>query len=280
VPRNRPQLHQPRIGEIVARTLRDRILDGALPDGAAPPRQEDLMREFGVSRPSLREALRELETEGLISVRRGNVGGAVVQLPNATSVAYMLGLALQSEKVAIDDVSSALLHLEPVCAALCAEREDRADTAVPALRAVHQEMVDAIDGDDEEFTVAASRFHEALVENCGSVSLIWVVGALETVWSAHAERIAHERAIQERPTEGARTPDRKYGVKAHEKIIAMIEAGDARGTAALVREHLAHGQQVPLSEQPKFPVSASLIREPRLSTSFDQRSSTRHEHRH
>ena len=67
----------PRLAEMVAAGLRDKILSGELDDGDLLPRQEDLLAEFGVSPPSIREALRILETEGLITVKRGNVGGGL-----------------------------------------------------------------------------------------------------------------------------------------------------------------------------------------------------------
>src|SRR4029079_12199745 len=60
----RPQLRQPRLAELVAAALRSRILSGRLPDGSMLPKQEELIEEFKVSKPSMREALRILETEG------------------------------------------------------------------------------------------------------------------------------------------------------------------------------------------------------------------------
>ena len=131
----RQQLRQPRLAEMVAAALRKRIVSGAIEDGGMLPKQEDLMAEFGISLPPMREALRILETEGLITVRRGNTGGAVVHQPQAAKAAYMLGLVLESRDVPVHDVLSALRRLEPVCAAACAAREDRAETVLPRLRA-------------------------------------------------------------------------------------------------------------------------------------------------
>jgi DNA-binding transcriptional MocR family regulator len=99
----RRRMSQPRVAEMVADVLRVRIVDGELADGDLLPRQEDLVEEFGVSLPSLREAMRILETEGLISVRRGNIGGAVVHRPTPQAAAYMLGLVLQSHRVVLGD---------------------------------------------------------------------------------------------------------------------------------------------------------------------------------
>ena len=84
------------MAELVASQLRRRIIGGDLGDGDELPREAELLDEFGVSRPSLREALRILETEGLIRIRRGKVGGAIVQRPTAESTAYHVGLTLQS----------------------------------------------------------------------------------------------------------------------------------------------------------------------------------------
>jgi DNA-binding FadR family transcriptional regulator len=86
----RRQLSQPRIAEMIADSLRRRILAGELNDGDVLPKVDDLLLEFPVSKPSIREAMRILETEGLLSVRRGNVGGAVIHRPNAKVAAYML----------------------------------------------------------------------------------------------------------------------------------------------------------------------------------------------
>jgi GntR family transcriptional repressor for pyruvate dehydrogenase complex len=100
------QLRQPRLAEMVADVLRRRILAGQLADGSMLPKQEELIDEFGVSKPSMREALRILETEGLITVQRGNVGGAIVHAPQASNAAYMLGLVLQSRSVSLYDVGA------------------------------------------------------------------------------------------------------------------------------------------------------------------------------
>src|SRR4051794_13103182 len=93
------QLRQPRLAEMVAAVLRDRIVSGELEDGAMLPKQEDLLAEFRISPPPMREALRILETEGLITVRRGNTGGAIVHRPQPGKAAYMMGLVLQSRAV-------------------------------------------------------------------------------------------------------------------------------------------------------------------------------------
>ena len=77
-PEARRRLGARRTAEIVADELRRQIIDGELVDGDLLPRQELLVEQFNVSLVSLREALRILETEGLVSVRRGNRGGAVV----------------------------------------------------------------------------------------------------------------------------------------------------------------------------------------------------------
>jgi DNA-binding FadR family transcriptional regulator len=74
-PEARRRLSARRTAEIVADELRRQIIDGELSDGDLLPRQDILVEQFNVSLVSLREALRILETEGLVSVRRGNRGG-------------------------------------------------------------------------------------------------------------------------------------------------------------------------------------------------------------
>src|SRR6476646_3150374 len=143
-PEARRRLGARRTAEIVADELRRQIIDGELTDGDLLPRQEILVEQFNVSLVSLREALRILETEGLVSVRRGNRGGAVVHAPAKASAAYMIGLLLQRDDVKLGDLGLALQELDPMCAALAARRDDREKTLVPRLREINESMAEHI----------------------------------------------------------------------------------------------------------------------------------------
>jgi GntR family transcriptional repressor for pyruvate dehydrogenase complex len=228
------QARQPKLADVVAARLRDRILSGELKDGDELPRQEDLLVEFGVSKPSLREALRILEAEGLTTVRRGNRGGSIVHVPKAHNAAFMLGLTLQFRGVTLADVGGALQAIEPVCASLCAARQDRASTVLPALRAVHEGTIRTAN-DPEEFTRSTRLFHETIVAQCGNETLILVVGSLEALWSSS------ERHWASAATELGRFPDRAQrlkGIQVHERLITRIEAGDESGVLRYAGAHL------------------------------------------
>jgi DNA-binding transcriptional MocR family regulator len=120
-------MSRPRVAEMIANEIRHRILDGQLVDGDMLPKVDDLAYDFRVSKPSVREAMRILETEGLISARRGGAGGAEVHMPTADTAAHTLGMILQSTHATLADLATALLALEPTCAAKTAEREDRCE---------------------------------------------------------------------------------------------------------------------------------------------------------
>lgn len=249
------QLRQPRLAEMVADVLRERILDAELADGSSLPKQEDLLEEFNVSKPSIREALRILETEGLITVRRGNQGGAVVHAPRAQDAAYMLGLVLQSKAVSLTDVGLSLRHLEPAAAALCAEQADRG-ALVERLRAVHDAAVAEVD-DGVAFVHHARRFHEEIVSSCGNETMKLVVGALESLWSAHEQAwalAAQEAGVFPEPEQ------RRSGLKAHERMLGLIERGDAEGVQRAAYRHLGRSQLYALSADGAARVQASSLR--------------------
>jgi GntR family transcriptional regulator, transcriptional repressor for pyruvate dehydrogenase complex len=251
----RPPLRPPRLAEMVAAMLRQRILSGVLAGGDRLPKQADLLAEFGVSRPSLREALRILETEGLVTVQRGHLGGATVHAPKTDDTAYMLGLVLQGKQVELDDVGVALRHMEPACAALCADLEDRGEV-VAALRQVQRDTVAAV-GDDIRFVDHARRFHEQLVALCGNETMKVVVGALESVWSVH------ERAWA-RTASGAGSfphPDlRRQGIDAHARILSMVEQGDPRRVMDVAYRHLQRSQIYALGDRGAARVEAARLR--------------------
>jgi DNA-binding FadR family transcriptional regulator len=238
---------------MVADVLRTRIVSGQLADGAMLPRQEDLLQEFRVSRPSLREALRILEAEGLITVHRGNRGGATVHVPRAANAAYSVGLVLQTRGVHLADVRDALKSIEPVCAGLCAQREDRAEEVLPTLTALHEATVEAVD-DPMEFTTNSRRFHEAIVDLCGNETLKLVVGALESLWTTKEESWAVEAA---RAGDFPQSRNRLTGIKAHARIVKSIEDGDVDRVQRQARQHLDHSLRYALGDESADPAVIS-----------------------
>ena len=233
------QLRQPRVAELVANRIRQQILDGTLAPGSLLPKQEELLEDFDVSLPSMREALRILEVEGLVDVRRGNVGGAVVRVPGPPEAAYTLALVLQSRAVSLDDVSVALRNFEPRCAALCAERKDRKRAVLPRLQRNITASEAALD-DAEEFMTLARAFHEELVAGCGNETTQLVLGSLERLWSAQTRQLT-ERTLD--LGDFASRDVRKNGLAEHVAIVDAIAAGDAAAAERAARDHFARPER-------------------------------------
>jgi GntR family transcriptional regulator, transcriptional repressor for pyruvate dehydrogenase complex len=225
------------MADLVAQRLRERIINGTLENGDDLPREADMVAEFGVSRPSMREALRILETEGLVQIRRGRIGGASVRRPTEKSAAYHLGLVLHSRGVMASDLAAARAVLEPACAGLAAGRKHRTKLTRKLDKLVDES--EELIGSSVEFTASALRFHEAIVDGCGNYTMIVLTGALEAVWSTQERRWAR------RATSSGDYPDpeRQRGViAAHRRIVELIRAGDVDGVVRVMRRHLSDSQ--------------------------------------
>ena len=229
------RLSSRRTAEIVADELRQQIIDGSLGDGDLLPGQKQLVEYFNVSLVSVREALRILETEGLVSVRRGNRGGAVVHAPAKNSAAYMLGLVLQSDSVPITDLRTALTELEPSCAALAARRPDRAKTLIPQLISSNEALADNLD-DPDKFSEIGREFHHILAHGCGNHTMLVVMGSLEALWTSQ------EGQWFESAKEGNIYPTlakRRSALNAHIKLTEAIADGDVDRARRLAYKHIA-----------------------------------------
>src|SRR5947209_12328306 len=126
-PREKPQQ--------IADELRSLIVSGELSEGESLGHEPDLVERFGVSRPSLREALRILEAEGLITVVRGVHGGVIVHEPDERMTARTAAMVLQARNVPLADVFEARAMLEPMAARAIASMRNR-KVAVAQLRAL------------------------------------------------------------------------------------------------------------------------------------------------
>jgi GntR family transcriptional repressor for pyruvate dehydrogenase complex len=255
------RFRQPRVAELVASKLRDDILSGRLKEGDIIPSQESLFGEFGVSPPALREAIHILETDGLISVRRGNVGGAVVHHPTAERTAHMISMVLQARAATPVDVSAALMHLEPICAGMCAAREDRMTEVVPYLQ--NEIAIQTTQFDDvSQYVPNARRFHETLVSRCGNEPMILLIGSLELIWSAH------ESAVWNGDGDPAPMVDktRRAALRDHQRLLDAICDGNAARAIRLAQDHLAAARRNTLAVGTGQTIEAKLMADlgPRL----------------
>jgi GntR family transcriptional repressor for pyruvate dehydrogenase complex len=226
------------MAEEVAAVLRHRILTADLVNGSELPKQDELVAEFGVSYPSVREGLRILETEGLITIRRGNVGGAVVHAPDEGTAGYTLGLTLQALRVNVPDLANALAELEPLAARACAARPDRAEVVVPRLEELVAISEDHLT-DDIEFTRIARDFHDAIVSFHQNATLRLVIGSLTSLWSVQEEQWAETAAPSgSYPAAG----ERRDVIVTHRRMIELIAAGDGDAVARLAGSHLTATQ--------------------------------------
>ncbi len=248
------RFRQPRIAELVASKLRDDILSGRLKEGDVLPSQESLFGEYGVSPPALREAIHILESDGLISVRRGNVGGAVVHHPTAERTAHMISMVLQARAATPVDVSEALTHLEPICAGMCAARDDRLSEVVPYLQDEIDRQSAQFD-DVSQYVPNARRFHEALVSRCGNEPMILLIGSLELIWSTHESAVWNG--------DGGPSPmvdkTRRAALRDHQRLVDAISDGNAARAVRLAHDHLAAARRNTLAIGSGHTIEAKLM---------------------
>jgi DNA-binding FadR family transcriptional regulator len=227
IKRVRPQ----RAAELVAEDIRTEILKGNFRAGL--PKEAVLLADYQVSRPTLREALRILETEGLVETRRGRRGGATVRRPTPESAAYHLGLTLQAADADVDDLAAARALIEPLCAELAAQSRDRKKLAsyLDALTDEAEELI----GEGAAFTACLQRFHTALVEASANTTLRILAGTVEAIWQGQEQAWARKVSA-----EGAypKVREQEQALASHRRIADLIRRGDAEGAMEAARVHL------------------------------------------
>lgn len=181
IPATSNAVRSPKTAELVAHTLRRMIVDGQLKDGDFLPYEADLMTHFQVSRPSLREAVRVLESDRLVEVRRGSRTGARVRVPGPEVVARPAGLLLALSGTTLADVMTARIGIEPYAAGLLAK-----DGTVRAHRQL-QRLIDEIPTAWEagRLATATTQLHRGLVELSGNATLTMIAGMLHEIFEKH-----------------------------------------------------------------------------------------------
>lgn len=210
----------------VADQLRRLILNGELRSGDRLPSEAEMVAQFGVSRSTVREALRALASRDLVHTRRGVTGGTFVSDVDPTRVAdYLeasLGLMTGRDDLGMTSMLEAREILEVPAARLAAER--RSDDHLDLLRATLDREL-ATGGSEGAFTERRT-FHQAVIEAAQNPLL--------TMVSEPVFRVLQTQFL--RPDLGAE--DHARVDDDHAAILAAIEVGDGDAAAELMAEHL------------------------------------------
>lgn len=239
-------VHLPKTAEIVADTIRKRIIRGDLEEGDYLPLEGELKETFGISRPTLREAFRILEAEQLISVVRGSRTGARVHAPTARAVSRYAGFVLQSQGTTVRDIYDSRLAIEPFCAWRLAKARNR--RAADVLEAEARRLTALVEETRyTDFMVGLVEFHRLIVEQAGNQTLLLITDMLQDIVATYQVEMLRRRSLD------ARTQKKRalWGIRSFGKLIELIRDGDAAGAIAHWQLHLVNANRawVPREEQ-------------------------------
>lgn len=213
----------------IAERIQESITNGTLKANDKLPTEEELARQFSVSRPTIREALKRLAAKSLIRSRRGPTGGTFVNRPSQedmvddlkSAVALMVSLG----EFDLSDIAETRHELELVCARLAAERRTDAE-----LDRMAEEIALQKDDEmsDEDFCASDVRFHRALVDATHNpvlqFQMFTVIEALQPVENLIIFRFRKRDKI----------------IKHHEKILRAIKSQDPAKAETAVNEQMAY----------------------------------------
>lgn len=223
----------PKAAELVANTIRRSIIRGELADGASLPAEARLIERFQISRPTIREAIRILESEGLVSVSRGARGGAKVSAPSFDLVSRAAGIALQSKGATVGDLYAARTVIEPPAARLVAL--NGGPDAVRILRD-HLNKEVSLTNDREACVLAIADFHRIMMELCGNVTLMMIAHSLQGLVEQHLAIAGDLNAVNE--DEERFQKRTRFGLRSHARLIDLVEQGDGDGAERHWRNHM------------------------------------------
>jgi GntR family transcriptional repressor for pyruvate dehydrogenase complex len=240
----------PRAAELVAQEVRADIIAGTVTPGDRLGSTLELQAQFGVSGPTVREALRILEAESLVEMVRGRNGGAVARRPNENHVLRGLSMLLQSRKVTLGDIYDARTLIEPAAVRRLAEMPKR-NAALRRLRRLVAAQEGVID-DAMAFAAANVKFHEGLVAEAKNKTLLVFCEMLHDLVEGAVAAVSDVRNAQ-----NAGLETRRRGLKAQLRLLEMIEAGSATDAENYWRRHMMVVGQVMNRSHAGRPVLAS-----------------------
>ncbi len=197
----------------IAEALEQAMLEGRLKIDERLPTEDELAARYGVSRPTVREALKRLAARHLIRSRRGPAGGTFVTGPSPDQLAQSLCIAAQlmvaMGGAGLDDMASARTEMETVCCRLATA--SRTDAHLAAMRAEIALQRDTALS-DQDFCASDVRFHRAVADAAGNPLIRLLMNVvIEGLMPVTNMIIVHVR-------------ERRTVVRQHERIANALEA--------------------------------------------------------
>jgi GntR family transcriptional regulator, transcriptional repressor for pyruvate dehydrogenase complex len=211
-----------KVSETLARKIFSDIKRRQLTPGVKLPGEAIMLKQYGVGRASLREALRILEVHGIIKIKPGPGGGPIVDQITSSDFARSASVYLDAFDATVADLMRARLELEPRMARLAATKISRSNAAI-LQTALERERAELESG--EEWSPATEDFHSTIAGLTGNPVLDLIGKALIAI---HAQR-----GRQVFPLE-----DRAVALRTHERLGQAILEGDADKAERLSRRHL------------------------------------------
>lgn len=216
--------------EQVGEQLREMIISGELAVGTRLPSEGQLAADFGVSRPTVREALRALAGQGFVRTLKGARGGSFVQQPSIPNITDYLSTSMammsRSADVEFDQFIEARILFESPAARLAAER--RSDADIEALAATIPDDPTSLSA--ERYYLYNRDFHRAVVDAAGNPLLTICTQPVFAVLNTHLRRSTTRQTVeyQQRMNHD------------HQEIFDAVRSGDAAGAEEAMRDHLEY----------------------------------------
>ncbi len=216
-----------RIYTEIVRQIRALIADGQLKSGDRLPPERDLAERFRVSRTSVREALRALESTGLVEIRAGE--GAFVRPASVEALVEPLALVILAQREAAAELYEARRLLEPPIAALAARRAGPEEVA--ELARILDEQAQEVAGGRTGVAQDAA-FHTAIAHSAHNRAITRIVSTLVDLLAQ----------IREESLQTPGRPQRSH--QDHRRILAAIRAHDAEAARQAMLDHLVAVEQL------------------------------------
>jgi DNA-binding FadR family transcriptional regulator len=209
--------------ELTAYRISEQILAEGLGEGSVLPHERAMAEDLGVGRGTLREALRLLETQGVIRIKPGPGGGPVVRRPRPDDLVGAMSMLLQFLGASLNEVATTREALEAASARAAAghataDQIEQLQASVDRMRS-HRT-------DDTVLYAENERFHRLLAAMSGNTVLLVIGQTLERLNAGAARTLAY-------------SPQTRSAIAdAHQRVVDAIRAGDPDAAEAAARQHL------------------------------------------